>query len=148
MRRLRRPSPAMLVALVALVLATTGSAVAATLITGKNIKNGTIRLRDLSKGTRAALVGKRGKTGKTGKTGPRGFAGFTGASGRNGAPGTALAYAHINSNNTVDASGAKGIAVSTRGTGGAYCLNYTGGTAHNIQLTIDVASTDSRKARI
>jgi hypothetical protein len=40
-----RPSGSMLVALLALVLAMTGSAVAASLITSKQIKDGTIRRR-------------------------------------------------------------------------------------------------------
>jgi hypothetical protein len=45
----RRPSPAMVVAVVALVSSLTGGAVAATLITGGDIKNGSIAKKDLKK---------------------------------------------------------------------------------------------------
>jgi hypothetical protein len=45
----RRPSPAMVVAVVALVSSLTGGAVAATLITGGDIKNGSITKKDLHK---------------------------------------------------------------------------------------------------
>jgi hypothetical protein len=41
MGKLRLPTPAMLIALAALVVASTGSAVAATVITSRQIKNGT-----------------------------------------------------------------------------------------------------------
>ncbi len=49
--KLRRPSPALVVSIVALVVASAGSAVAATVITGSNIKNGTIRGVDIKDGT-------------------------------------------------------------------------------------------------
>ncbi|HEX6653254.1 MAG TPA: hypothetical protein VF072_10955 [Thermoleophilaceae bacterium] len=75
----RRPSGSMVVAVLALVLATGGSAVAASVITSKQIKNGTIQLKDLSKRARAKLAktasarpGPAGPAGDTGKTGPRG----------------------------------------------------------------------------
>ena len=48
-----RPSPAMVVALIALLASLAGTATAAkVLITSKDIKNGTIRLVDLNKQTR------------------------------------------------------------------------------------------------
>jgi hypothetical protein len=46
-RRRRLPSPAMIVALIALFVALSGSATAALVITGANIKNGTVTGRDL-----------------------------------------------------------------------------------------------------
>ncbi len=49
-RRVRVPSPAMVVALAALFVALGGSATAAVLITGGNIKNGTIRGIDIRNG--------------------------------------------------------------------------------------------------
>ena len=53
----RRPSPAMIVALVALLVSLGGTATAAgMLITSKEIKNGTIRLVDLNKKTRKQLT--------------------------------------------------------------------------------------------
>ena len=45
----RRPSPAMVVAVVALVSSLTGGAVAASLVTGGDIKNGSITKKDLKK---------------------------------------------------------------------------------------------------
>jgi len=47
----RRPSPALIVSIIALVAACAGSAVAATVITSKQIKNGTIQNIDIKKGT-------------------------------------------------------------------------------------------------
>lgn len=47
--KLRPPSPAIVISIIALVLATTGSAVGASLITSGKIKNGTIRSADIKK---------------------------------------------------------------------------------------------------
>jgi hypothetical protein len=49
--KLRRPSPALVISIAALVAACAGSAVAATVITGKQIRNGTIQNVDIKKGT-------------------------------------------------------------------------------------------------
>jgi hypothetical protein len=49
--KLRRPSPALVISIVALVAACAGSAVAATVITGGMIKDGTIQNRDIKKGS-------------------------------------------------------------------------------------------------
>jgi hypothetical protein len=75
----RRPSGSMVVAVLALVLATSGSAVAASVITSKQIKDGTIQTKDISKRARAQLAktasarpGPAGPRGDTGETGPRG----------------------------------------------------------------------------
>jgi hypothetical protein len=58
MRKLlsRRPSAALVLAAAALVATASGSAVASSLITGKQIENGTIKLRDLSPATRKAVT--------------------------------------------------------------------------------------------
>jgi len=89
----RRPSPAMVVAVVALVSSLTGGAVAATLITGADIKNGTIGTKDIKKN---AVVSKKVKNGSllskdfkagqlpTGATGPQGSQGIPGAKGDKG----------------------------------------------------------------
>src|SRR5947208_1588884 len=82
-RRLR-PSGSMLVALLALVLAMGGSAVAATVITRKQIKDGTIQTKDLAKKTVKSLKGKAGPTGPIGPIGPAGAKGDTGATGPKG----------------------------------------------------------------
>ena len=49
--KLRRPSPALVISIAALVAACAGSAVAATMITSSQIKNGTIQNIDIKKGT-------------------------------------------------------------------------------------------------
>jgi hypothetical protein len=79
-----RPSGSMVVALLALVMATTGSAVAAALITSKQIKDGTIQTRDISKKAKRALKGNRGPTGARGPQGLQGAQGAQGAQGPKG----------------------------------------------------------------
>jgi hypothetical protein len=97
----RRPRPATVIAGIALFAATTGTATAANqLITGKQIKDGSITARDIKKrslGTAQlspkaikALRGARGATGATGAQGPAGPAGAlgpAGAAGPQGVPG-------------------------------------------------------------
>src|SRR4051794_29077026 len=93
MNRIRRVSPSMLIALVAIVMATTGSAVAASLITSKQIKDGSIEVKDLSKKARATLkaapgvAGAPGQAGAQGAQGPKGETGEPGGRGAAGEPG-------------------------------------------------------------
>jgi collagen triple helix repeat protein len=89
MSRLRRlrPSGPMVVALLALVMATTGSAVAASLITSKQIKDGSIQTKDISKKALKALKGKTGPPGAVGAPGAQGPQGAQGAAGAPGAKG-------------------------------------------------------------
>jgi hypothetical protein len=70
--RFRRPSPALVVAIVAVVLASAGSAVAARLITSRQIKNGTIQRADLSPSVRSSIA-RRGPRGSQGPVGPAGI---------------------------------------------------------------------------
>jgi hypothetical protein len=78
----------MLVAVIALVFAATGSAVAARLITSKQIKDGTIQTKDISRKARKALKGNRGAQGPQGPQGPPGEKGDPGAPGAKGDPGS------------------------------------------------------------
>ena len=83
-----RPSAPLVVAVVAIVIATAGTASATTvLITSRQIKNGTIRLVDISKQARKALHGKTGETGSVGAAGPQGVPGLQGAQGIQGIQG-------------------------------------------------------------
>src|SRR3954452_22194707 len=66
-----------------LVIASATTAGAASLITGKQIKNGTIAKQDLSKAVRKQLA----KTGAGGAAGAQGARGAQGPAGDNGAPG-------------------------------------------------------------
>ena len=63
---MRRLIGAIAVAAVAMFVVTGGAATAAKLITGKDIKNGSIKLKDLSKKARDALEGQRGPQGPAG----------------------------------------------------------------------------------
>jgi hypothetical protein len=87
----RRPSGAMVVAFVALCVALSGTsygadvrAAATRVITGTQIKDGSIGVKDLSKAARKSLKGNRGAAGAIGATGPGGPAGVSGANGEKG----------------------------------------------------------------
>jgi collagen triple helix repeat protein len=80
-------NPAMVVALIALTLSVGGTAYAAKLITSKDIKNHTIKVKDLSPKAAQQLRGQAGPTGATGATGPAGPAGATGPAGPAGQAG-------------------------------------------------------------
>ena len=69
-----------------LAVATAGTATAAKLITGKDIKNGSIARKDLNTAVRAELS-EPAKPGPRGPAGPAGPAGAKGAPGAPGAPG-------------------------------------------------------------
>src|SRR4051812_17806255 len=94
----RRPTATGVVAVLALFMATTGSAAAgAKLITGKDIKNssitgtdvknGSLGLNELSKSARKQLLGKNGNQGPAGPAGPAGAKGDAGAPGAPGVKG-------------------------------------------------------------
>lgn len=90
-RHLPRPSPALTVAVSALVLALAGTttaqsvvASAARLVTGKSIRDGSVELRDLSRGARAQLRGRKGSPGAPGPVGPPGAPGRAGDRGSAG----------------------------------------------------------------
>jgi hypothetical protein len=74
----------LIVAVIALVVAMSGTAAAASLITGKQIKNGTIQTQDISKTARAKLAGKAEPAGAKGDPGPPGAPGAAGALGQDG----------------------------------------------------------------
>lgn len=98
MPRFVRLSPAMLVATAALV-GVAGGGYAASLVTGAQIKDGSITgadiknksigLAKLTPAARTALAGRRGPAGTNGAEGPRGAAGPTGPAGATGPTGPA-----------------------------------------------------------
>ena len=87
-----RPSPGTVIACIALVVACTGTATAATVITGKQIENNSVTTKDVkNKSLRAGdfrpgtlLRGPDGAAGATGPQGPQGAQGATGAPGLSG----------------------------------------------------------------
>jgi hypothetical protein len=68
-----------------------GAATAAKLVTGKNIKDGSITLKDLSRSTRSALKGAQGSPGAPGRQGTPGPAGPAGPTGPGGTSSLAIA---------------------------------------------------------
>ena len=87
----RRFTPAMIVAMIALAVTLSGTAVAGTakLITGSQIANGTIKLAHLNQSAKGALKGERGATGSRGPAGAQGAQGPVGPQGAAGAKGDA-----------------------------------------------------------
>jgi hypothetical protein len=94
-RYLHRPSPALVIACVALFCALSDGALAArTLITGSDVKNGSLTgadIKDKSIGKKdiapSVLTAAAGKPGPAGASGPTGAAGATGPAGATGAQG-------------------------------------------------------------
>jgi hypothetical protein len=118
MRKLMRvPSPAAAVAVLALVVATSGVSYAAgtigtsdlenNAVTSKKIKNETIKVKDMSQTAVTALRGQTGPQGPAGPTGPAG---------------TVRAYATVLVSATFDAPRTKGFLSVTRPSTGIYCL--------------------------
>ena len=83
-------TPSMVVALIALFAALGDMAIAHPgLITGAQIKDRSLTLKDLSRGTVAAIRGKTGPAGQRGAQGPDGPQGIQGLTGATGPPGPA-----------------------------------------------------------
>ncbi len=92
-----------IIAVVAILAVTGGTATAAKLITGKNvknesltgkdIKNGSLGAKELSSAARASLKGQTGATGQTGAAGAPGAKGDAGAKGDKGDRGPSNAFA-------------------------------------------------------
>jgi hypothetical protein len=132
----QRPSPAMVVALVALVFSLTGGAVAATLIDGGDIENGSITKEDLHKNSVngkkvqnktlkaddfAAGELKEGVQGIPGLHGDKGEPGEDGTDGADGADATAL-WAVIRDDGTT-ARGSH-VTSSARNSEGFYTVTF------------------------
>jgi Collagen triple helix repeat (20 copies) len=99
----------------ALVVATAGTAGVKALITGAEIKDGTIESRDIGNGSirradlsGAAIASLRGGRGPAGATGPRGAAGAQGPAGPQGAAGPQGPQGPAGSQGAAGAAGAAG----------------------------------------
>jgi hypothetical protein len=139
----------MVIAIVALIAATTGSAVAASsLITSAKIKNGTIRLADISSSTQKSL-----KKGTAGPKGEKGDKGDTGTAGAAGVAGPGARWALINADHTAILAQSGGISIATTSGAGVYLdmgadvagkavqatrayLDSDGGSSGSVQATI------------
>jgi hypothetical protein len=127
---LGRMSPAMAVAMLALFIALSGTAVATTsaLITGNQIKNGSITgldVKNKSLTPRDFRGSVRGPRGLRGATGAAGAPGAKGDKGDPGEAGTAVAYALVTDAGAVETNApVKGItaAMITHPATGVYCF--------------------------
>ncbi|MGH2920067.1 MAG: hypothetical protein ACRDLS_15915 [Solirubrobacteraceae bacterium] len=140
-----RPRASMVVAFVALVAALSGSAAA---LPGKNtvdsrdIKNGQVKRADINNGAVSSAKVKdgslRAQDFRPGQL-PKGDKGDRGDRGVAGAPGSALAFARVRANATVDVSNSKNIVASTP-QDGRYCLIVPPGSRSIVaQLELDGA---------
>jgi hypothetical protein len=138
------------VAYLALFFALGGTSFAAVNALPKNsvgspqIKNGAIQKVDLAKRTVSSLRGLRGPSGPAGPQGPAGTQGAQGPKGDTGAPGSALAYAHVNADGSLVIADSKNITAanlykSTLQTG-VYCFKGLGFTPHNVVATPQINS--------
>jgi hypothetical protein len=103
--------------------------------------NGSLRTVDLSKKTRAALHGARGVRGPQGPEGAQGAQGPKGPTGPRGLPGpsgSAVAYAHVNADGTLDAANSKNVASGNiaHPSTGVYCFSGLSFTPHAVAVTI------------
>jgi len=86
----------------AFCLAFAGTAAAAKLITGEQVKNGSLTGKDVkdrsltARDFKGSVKGERGAQGPRGSQGPQGSQGLQGTPGEPGSPGGALAYAKVN----------------------------------------------------
>jgi hypothetical protein len=87
------------------------------------------------------LKGNTGKTGLTGKEGPTGKEGSAGKTGETGAPGTAVAYALVNADGTVNPEHSKGITSAnvTKEAISAYCFRNLGFTPKAAVATVQIS---------
>ena len=141
---LGRLSPALVVAMLALFVALTGTAIATTsaLITGRQIANGSITGLDVKNRSltprdfRGSVRGPRGLRGLTGSAGPQGAQGAAGAA---GAPGSAVAYARVNADGTVDEANSKNVADAnvTHPEAGVYCFVGLSFAVHAVSVASD-----------
>ena len=142
-----KPSGSLAVAFLALLIAMSGSAVAASLITSKQIKDGTIQVKDISKTARAQLSGKAavavpgpaGPQGPKGDAGSQGDRGQTGAQGDKGVPGEAVAYANVKGDGTIEPGQSKGITndMIDRTAEGVFCFKNLGFTPKSAMVSPD-----------
>ena len=157
MRRMlsRRPSPSMVVALIALFVALGGSGYAAVKINGKDIASRSIAGKKLKRNAITASEVKNrsllardfkrgqlrpGRPGPPGPSGEDGAPGEEGLPGEEGEPGTALAYVRVSKAGEVDASDSKNFPTGNVHRGlpdsGIYCLRGLPFNPNNVVATL------------
>jgi hypothetical protein len=160
---MRWPSPAMIVALIALFVALSGTSYAvvklppnsvgtpqlkSNAVTGPKVKDGSLSASDFAAG--GLPTGPKGDPGPTGPQGPIGERGLEGAAGPPGPAGTARAYASVSREGVLDPARSRGVdAVSPRYPGvlpGHYCVELSSaidgsGAAPVATINSDMSST-------
>lgn len=147
----RRPSPALVVAVVAVLLTSAGSATAARLITGKQIKNSSITSTDIKNGSlqRGDFRSSQLPAGPRGAQGPAGANGAPGPPGGNGTNGFGLIRYLQTANPFSDGESDIVVTVCPAGTfatgGAAWAADTaTGATDHPEVITSDgIAYSDA-----
>jgi Collagen triple helix repeat (20 copies) len=136
---MRRPiSYANVAATLALVLSMSGGALAASHYLINSTKQINPKVLKKLRGN----TGKQGPAGKEGPRGPSGTNGATGSVGPTGPAGTAVAYALVNADGTVDPEHSKGITSAnvTKESISAYCFRNLGFTPKaavaSVQLSV------------
>ena len=127
-KRLRMPSPALIISLLALFVALGGTTYAATGLAAnsvgtKQLKSGAVTRSKISCGTLASLKGKRGPQGLPGIQGIQGIKGDKGVKGDTGAPGlngTARAWAVVD--NVGNVSNSHNVTSVVINSAGDYCV--------------------------
>lgn len=136
--KLSMPSPAMAVALVALFIAIGGSGYAATGLADHSAATAAKTKSKKVAGPRGP-AGPVGRAGPVGPAGPRGQAGPAGPTGGTGPAGTALGYARVDADGTLNGSlPSKGVTsanISHVGTG-KYCFSGLGFTPASVMATL------------
>jgi hypothetical protein len=146
-----RPPASLVIAAVLVFAFSVGGATAASLITGKQIKNHTIGLVDLKFSAQKALRGQRGPTGPAGPAGTQGPAGPQGPPGPAGSaapPETTLdAYARVNGNGTLVGADSRNIRqANVRKTGtGQYCIRGLSVSTHTAVVSPSSGSATGAK---
>ena len=136
----RRPSPALVVAILALVVAMAGTGYAAFSLPKNSVGSKQIKANAVnsSKVKNRSLRATDFKAGQL-PAGPQGLKGDKGDKGDAGAPGATFAFAHVDNGATLDTANSSGVTASSKTTTGIYCLTVTG-TPRNA-----VASADSNE---
>lgn len=153
-RRIPRPSPALVIAVIALVAATAGNAiadgvnaVAAKLgknsVTSREVKNGSLTLSDFKASERTKLKGADGATGAKGATGATGPAGPAGPAGPQGPAGTPNGYTKTEADAAFLGKSAKAAdSEQLDGIDSGGFLHGTGGANYN-HATVNSGATNS-----
>src|SRR5437588_7964967 len=135
MHRRLRPSPALVISLIALMIALGGTGYAAFRIPDGSVgtpqlKNGAVTARKVHRHTLLLSDFKPGQLSAggavQGPAGPRGPQGPPGPQGASGIAGTARAYGLVSASGGLNTARSKNIAGVTHPSGGVYCITLDG----------------------